>query len=64
MDISIKCYCGGDHCAGELYIQRDTVDGKSLWMITVVDTSGNSEGSIWIAGDQMRQLAAKISEIG
>ena len=66
MDIAVKCFCRiketTTHCEGEMWIQPDTVDGEKVYMLSMVDTGGSEESSMWLTKDQLSQLAKDILE--
>jgi hypothetical protein len=62
--VDMDCACGqrkGRHtCSGNLYIQPDKIDGDDCFMVTVIDTSGNEEGSLWLSPKQIEQLIKEL----
>ena len=66
MDINIKCFCRmkevTTHCEGEMWIQPDTVYREKVYMVTLIDTGGSEESSMWLTKDQLTQLAKDILE--
>ena len=62
-NISMDCFCGGKHCQGNIYIQPDRVDGTDVFMVTVVDTSGNDEASLWLTPEQLKKLGNYFIEL-
>jgi len=56
--IDINCFC--NNCNGNIYIQPDTLKNKKCFIITVIDSSGNDEGNMWISFDQALQLSDEL----
>lgn len=61
----MTCFCKkykfGSHCQGYLQIMPDTVEGTRVFMVTVVDTRGNDEGSMWLDQEQLQYLIKSLS---
>lgn len=61
--IDLNCFCGGKHCEGNLYIQLDTIDGKRVIMVTVTDTRGSDQSSLWLSQAQVKSLARELNQL-
>lgn len=59
--IYLRCMCGGKHCYGEMMINHDELNGDKVLSITVVDGTGNEEGSMWLSKDQVEHLVEQLS---
>jgi len=59
--IDIDCFCSGKHCEGNLFIQPDKIDKEFVFMISATDTSGDSEGNLWLSPKQIRQLIKELN---
>ena len=59
--IDTMCYCKGKHCSGEIIVKSDNIKEEHLFMITVIDSKGGDESSLWLTPNQLKDLADEIS---
>lgn len=60
--IDIDCFCSNKKdCRGNIYIQPDKVDGRKVFMVEVVGSSGDEGAYMWLSIEQVEQLQKELS---
>lgn len=59
--IDVDCFCSDRGCKGNLYIQPDTINGRHVFMVEVIGSSGYEDAYMWINIKQLEQLQEELS---
>jgi hypothetical protein len=62
MAIEMECGCESKKkCYGELYIEK--LEDEPFYIVTVVDSAGNDEGSMYLTKKGIQQLIGNLQKL-